>query len=114
MKTWFKILSAGLLLLTISGTGLAVSVKNKSPAQAPAVEFIERGGMITSTQLERRIIAVDLKEYSLASDIALTSRSGKPVKLQELAQGTTIEFKTKRGLGGVEEIKTIEVVRFSR
>lgn len=113
MKTWFKAWSV-VLLSAMSAGVFAVTVKNQSSAPETATEYIERGGTITSTQVERGVIAVDLKEYPLASDVAISSRSGKAVKMQDLSQGTTIEFVTKRGLGGVEEIKTIEVVRFSK
>lgn len=105
---------AMLLSLLISANVFAVTVRSQAPVAAASPEVIERGGMITSTQIEKNIIAVDLKEYPLASDLKLTSRSGKTVKVQDLTQGTMIEFVTKRRLGGVEEIKAIEVVRFSR
>lgn len=113
MKKSMKIYAA-LLFVSMSANVLAVTVSNRLSGPGASPELIERGGMITSTQVERRMIAVDLNEYPLASDLKLTSRSGKPVKVQDLTQGTMIEFVTKRRLGGVEEIKAIEVVRFSR
>lgn len=113
MKKFMKIYAA-FLFLSMSANVLAVTVSNRLSGSEASPDVIERGGMITSTQVERRTIAVDLKEYPLAGDVKLMSRSGKPVKTQDLTQGTLIEFVTKRGLGGVEEIKMIEVVRSSR
>lgn len=113
MKKFMKIYAA-LLFVSMSANALAVTVSNRLSGPGASPDFIEKGGMITSARVERKTIAVDLKEYPLASDFKLTSRSGKPVKIEDLTQGTLIEFVTKRGLGGAEEIKSIEVVRFSR
>lgn len=84
----------------------------RSVATQPAGAPIERGGTITDIDLAKRLVSVDGVNYAFSPDATpMTYRDSETVtSASRLKQGMKIEFVSRKGVGPMEEITSIQIV----